>query len=103
MENSIRRKLFDLIRDDDENDLFSTIFDSIIILLILLNVSIVILDTFKNIPDNILRIFSFIEKVSVIVFTLEYIARIWTAVYISGKEPITDRKHIMAQIKCTLK
>jgi voltage-gated potassium channel len=92
--NSIGWKVFNLIRDDDENKLFSTIFDCIIISLILLNIIIVIFDTFKNIPRNILQIFSFIEIASIIIFTLEYVARLWTAIYI-----YPDRKPIVAQIK----
>jgi voltage-gated potassium channel len=94
IKNPIRWKLFNLIRDDDKNNLFSTIFDCIIISLIISNIVIVIFDTFENIPGNILKIFNFIEITSIIIFTLEYIARIWTAIYI-----YPDRKHIVAQIK----
>jgi voltage-gated potassium channel len=94
IENPIRWKLFNLIRDDDENNLYSTIFDCIIIFLILLNTAIIILDTFKGVPDSILKIFNYIEIISIVIFTLEYIARLWTAIYI-----FPDRKNIVAQIK----
>ena len=92
--SSLRWKIFNLIRDDDENDLASNIFDGIIISLILINVIIIFLDTFKNIPNNITKIFSYIEVVSVIIFSLEYVARIWTAIYI-----YPNKKHIVAIIK----
>jgi voltage-gated potassium channel len=93
-ENPIRWKLFNLIRDDAKNNLFSTIFDCVIISLILLNFTIVVLDTFNGIPSKMLKIFSYIEISSVIIFTLEFIARIWTAIYI-----YPDKKHIVAQVK----
>jgi len=92
--NTIRWKVYNLIRDDDKNDLASNIFDGIIISLIIINVIIIFLDTFNNIPNNVTKIFSYIEIVSVIIFSLEYLARIWTAVYI-----YPDKKHIVAIIK----
>jgi len=65
-------------RDDDKNDLISNIFDGIIISLIIINVVLVIVDTFQ-IPEQVSRIFNYIEVVSVIVFTLEYLLRLWTS------------------------
>jgi voltage-gated potassium channel len=56
----------------------------------------VILDTFKNIHGSILKIFSYIEIISVIIFTLEYIARVRTAIYIPAYK---GKKRIVAQIK----
>jgi voltage-gated potassium channel len=92
--SSLRWKIFNLIRDDDENNLASNIFDGIIIFLIIINVIIIFLDTFKNIPNNITIIFSYIEAISVIIFSLEYIARVWTAIYI-----YPNKNHIVAIIK----
>jgi voltage-gated potassium channel len=91
-DNSISSKLYNLIKDDDKNNLCSTIFDCTIILLILLNIVIIISDTFKNIPDSASKIFNYIEIASVVIFTLEYIARIWTAIYIYPKKnPVAAR------------
>ena len=87
-------KLFNLIRDDDENNFASTIFDSILIFLILLNVVIIIIDTFNNINVNIKKIFYYIEIVSIIIFSLEYIARVWTSVYI-----YPNKKSAIARLK----
>jgi len=91
---AFRWKLFNLIRDDDKNNKASNIFDSIIIFLIILNVVIIILDTFKNLNINVRNTFYYIEKVSIIIFTLEYIARVWTAIYI-----YSNKKHLIARIK----
>jgi len=84
--NSVREKVYNVIRDDDKNDLSGNIFDGIIITLIIVNVIIIFLDTFKNIPNNITDIFLYIEIVTIIVFSLEYAARIWTAKYLYPKE-----------------
>jgi voltage-gated potassium channel len=78
----LKRRIYSIIRDDDENDLISTIIDSIIVFFILINVLIIILDTFDNIRPYIEKYYSYIEIVSLIIFTLEYILRIWTSVYI---------------------
>jgi hypothetical protein len=40
--------MFDLIRDDDENNLAASIFDGVIVALIIVNVALVILDTFSG-------------------------------------------------------
>ncbi len=70
--------LYNLIRDDDKNNIGGNIFDGTIIFLITLNVIIVILETFK-LSASILSIFQTIEIISVVVFTLEYFARLWTS------------------------
>jgi voltage-gated potassium channel len=91
---SIRWSLFNIIRDDDKNNTISTIFDCIILSLIFLNIVIIIFDTFRNVPGEILKIFSSIEAVTTIIFTLEYIARVWTAIYI-----YPQKRYIVAQIR----
>lgn len=75
----IKNAIFNTIRDDDENDLISTIFDSAIILMILLSVVSVILSTFSNLPNYIVKMNSYFEVISVIIFTIEYLLRVWTA------------------------
>jgi len=75
----IRAAAYNLIRDDDENSLAASIFDGTIITLILVNVALVILDTFSGFPDWAYALFRHTETVSVIVFTAEYLLRLWTA------------------------
>jgi len=45
-------------------------------------VLLVILDTFNGISEDIRRIFYYVEVVSVIAFTVEYLLRLWTANYL---------------------
>lgn len=76
--NNIKSKIFNLIRDDDKNDLASNIFDGIIITLILLNVILVIVDTF-SMPSKIRFYLNIFESISVVIFSIEYFLRIWTS------------------------
>lgn len=78
MNGSIKNKIYNIIRDDDENNTASNIFDSVIISLIIINVIMVIADTFK-LPSFVQNIFYYIELVSVVIFSIEYILRIYTS------------------------
>ncbi len=75
---TLKQRIYNLIRDDDENDLLSTIIDYSLIGLILVNVILVIVDTFPM-PDYYYPIAQGIEFFSVMVFTIEYGLRLWTA------------------------
>lgn len=74
----MKTKIYNIVRDDDVNNTQSNIFDSIIVSLIIINLIIVILDTF-SLPIWYSKASLIIEYVSIIVFTLEYIARLWVA------------------------
>ncbi len=75
---SWQKRVYNLIREDDENDLSGTIFDSIIIVFILLNVVVIVVDTF-HFSGGYLVFSRIVELVSVVVFSAEYLLRIWTA------------------------
>lgn len=74
----IKERIYNTIRDDDENDLASNIFDGIIISLIMINVGLVIAETF-SLSAKVLRIFDIIEYISVGVFSVEYALRVFTS------------------------
>lgn len=76
---SIKERVYNLIRDDDENDLASNIFDGVIISLIVINVIMVIVDTFDGLPTWYQSLSDVIEIVSVIIFSIEYLLRVWTS------------------------
>jgi len=78
MEN-VKKYIYNVIRDDDKNDLKSSIFDIIIISLVIINVLIIFFDTFDNIHKYIEPYYVIIDTISIIVFTIEFIFRIWTA------------------------
>lgn len=82
----LKVRIYSIIRDDDENNFISNLFDGLIIFLIVLNVVMVIADTF-NLPDNLRDLFGALEVVSVAVFTVEYLLRVWTSDYIRPEYP----------------
>lgn len=74
----IKQRIFEIIQIASPNDKVSKIFDISLIALILLNVSLVIADTF-SLPLIVQKISGILEKISVIIFSIEYLLRIWTA------------------------
>ena len=74
----IKKKIFDVIEPSDQGSKASKIFDVSIITLIIINVALVVADTFDAIGE-FRGIFYVIEYFSVAVFTVEYILRLWTA------------------------
>ena len=77
----IKERVYNLIRDDDDNNFASNLFDGVIITLIIVNVIVVIADTF-SLSAVIKTVFYYIELISVIVFTIEYLLRVWTSDFI---------------------
>lgn len=74
----MKEKLFEIISSPENPSKASKIFDIFIICLIILNVITVIADTFK-LPEWLSSILWWIEVVSVVIFTAEYLLRIYTA------------------------
>lgn len=74
----IKKRIFEIIEVAKDNDTPSRIFDISIISLIFLNVIFVVANTFDVSPAfKVVSIY--VELVSIIIFTIEYLLRIWTA------------------------
>ncbi len=74
----IRRKVFDIIQIGNKRDIPSKAFDIFIVVAILLNLFVVIFETFdESMPY--LPILKTIEFVTILIFVIEYILRLWTA------------------------
>lgn len=93
----IKKRLFEIVQAGNENDFYSRFFDIFLIILILLNVCLVIADTFA-LPERIKQISGYIEVTSVIIFTIEYFLRIWTAdlLYPNKKKFVSRIKYIFS-------
>lgn len=77
----VRKRVFEIIQIGYKHDLPSRAFDIFIVLVIVINLFIVFFETFdESLP--FLPILSVIETVTVIIFTIEYILRLWTAKYL---------------------
>lgn len=75
---SIKQKIFDVIQPDRGNSIASHVFDRFITVLILASVAVVFAVTF-DLPENVRYSLEIFEDVASIVFTVEYLLRIWTA------------------------
>ena len=77
MYKKIKSAVFQLIEPSKGNPA-SKAFDIFIITLIILNLITIIAETF-DLPDDVRNVITTFEIVSVIIFTIEYLLRVWTA------------------------
>ena len=88
----IRKGLFEILEKDDGDNRLSRRFDLFIMIMIFLNMIAVIMETVASVYTNYEDFFEWFEIISVVVFTLEYIGRIWTCTLIEGyRHPIKGR------------
>ena len=78
---SFKRRTFETLEKGEGDDRLSKRFDIFIMALILLNVAAVILETVDSIHDDYEQYFNYFEYLSVFVFTIEYLGRLWTCTY----------------------
>jgi voltage-gated potassium channel len=85
----LKKRVFEIINKAEEGDILSRLFDGTIMTLILLSILSIILESFKGIAESYAAVFKVFEYVSVAVFTLVYLLRIWTAdlLYPEAKHP----------------
>ena len=76
---AVRQRVFEIIDTGKEGDVAGKIFDVTIISLILLSVLSIILESFVSIYNRYHPTFQVLETISVVIFTIEYLLRIWTA------------------------
>lgn len=75
----IRRRVFEIMEMARPDDGPSRVFDTVILTLIATNVAAVMLETVDSIRSQYATFFTWFEIVSVAVFTVEYLGRLWTA------------------------
>lgn len=74
----VRKRIFDIIQIGNRGDLISRSFDYFIVTVIILNILTVFLETFDEL-EKFYPMFKIIETVTMGVFCIEYVLRIWTA------------------------
>lgn len=77
--NRIHKRLFDILERGSGSDWQSQAVDWALIVIILINVTAVILETVPSLHARYHRAFLWIEIVSVAIFTVEYLLRLWVA------------------------
>ena len=90
---AFKKRIFDIIQIGNKNDLPSSLFDWFIVIIIILNILTVFLDTFEEL-SGLRPLFRVTETVTVSVFCIEYILRIWTADYL-----YPDKSGVKAQLR----
>lgn len=76
--NKTRKRIFDIIQIGKNTDRPSRIFDIFIAAVIIANISVLFLETFQSL-SRFFNLFHTIDIVTVSVFIVEYLLRIWTA------------------------
>ncbi len=74
----LRRKIFNIIQIGSKGNFISRFFDFFIVVMIIANIAVTVLDTFDEM-EHLYGLFCIVELVTTIVFTIEYILRLWTA------------------------
>ena len=78
MYKRIKQRTYEILEVAGPNDTASRVVDIALMSLILINVSLIIAETF-DLPLIAVKISNIIEIVSVVIFSVEYILRIWSA------------------------
>lgn len=74
----IQKRIFEIIQSANDGDLASRLFDLFIMFLIIINSVTIMVDTFQ-LPNNLKTIVQTIDISTSIIFSIEYLLRIWTA------------------------
>lgn len=81
-----KKRVFDIIQIGNRKDFISSAFDLFIVIVIVLNLSVTLLQTFDELApyEGILDV---LELFTIIIFTVEYLLRIWTAELLYPDKP----------------
>lgn len=80
MYNATKKKVHGLLHPEIVGDKhWDKVINVFIIVLIILNVIAVILETVKSIHDQYSEFFHYFDVISVIIFTIEYVLRVWSS------------------------
>ena len=85
----LKTHVFDIVSKDDGDNPASRSFDLLIMSLIVLSIAAIVLESFADLAEKYGAVFRGFEVFTVVVFTVEYLARIWTAdlLYPEKKHP----------------
>ncbi len=77
----MKKKIFDIIQIGSRGDLPSRLFDYFISIVIVINISVLFLETFDELSE-LKSFFRLLEVITILIFCVEYVLRIWTAEYL---------------------
>jgi voltage-gated potassium channel len=74
-----KRKIYQILENHTQANLVGRVVDFFLVVLVLVNVTAVVLETVESYHKEYDKIFRIIEFISVVVFTIEYILRLWVS------------------------
>lgn len=77
----VKKRVFEIIQIGNQTDIPSLIFDVFIVFIIVLNIVITFCQTFARLA-RYASLLQTVELVTIVIFTVEYILRLWTAQYL---------------------
>lgn len=86
-----KKRIFHIIQIGSNDDFLSRAFDIFIVVVIFLNLFVTLFATF-DVSEDYKTIVNVIEWVTVIIFTIEYLLRLWTASYLFPKKSFWGAK-----------
>ena len=91
-DNSIKLRVFEIVNDSGERSISNRIFSYFIITIIFCNLFVIFIETYKSISAEYEEIFDLFEYFTIIVFSIEYILRLWTCTcYSQYSQPVIGR------------
>ena len=93
---TIKKRIFEIISKAENGDQASKIFDWAIMILIALSIISIILESFESIYNRFHSVFQVFEVITVIVFTIEYLLRIWTAEFLFPESKHPRLKYVFS-------
>ncbi|MCL2175475.1 MAG: HD domain-containing protein [Treponema sp.] len=91
--NKIRQRLYVILeKEPKREDKVSRFINLFLVCLICLNLTAIVISLIFDLPDVVLKIFDYIEIVSVVIFSAEYLLRIWVDPY---KPPSLASKNVL--------
>ena len=79
-----KKRIFEIIQIGNKSDFPSLFFDIFISVVIVLNVVITFMQTFDQL-EKFSAVFSIFEWITIVIFLVEYLLRVWTAQYLYPK------------------
>lgn len=92
---TIKKRIFEIIQIGNRTDFISSAFDVVISILIILSIIVTFLQTFQQLA-YLHPFLSAIERLTIVVFIVEYALRLWTADYLYPKK--SYRKAMLAYV-----
>jgi voltage-gated potassium channel len=77
---TLRRRLYLILSPEERGGTIERIFEVILILTIILNIVAIVLDSIQNLHDEYAELFDNFEIYSLVFFSLEYVARVYSIV-----------------------